>query len=1371
MMVGKNVAVALAVVSWVGCLVVALSHPEGVARRKSLDSVDLAHPIDNPLALDRPAADGDHKKYSTAIDINKFPKETMMRESDFEREKRREMEVAREREQINMTREAIHSVQTSELDREREDDRQREILREIMKAEERKREILQRKPTVPLHARKVDRLISVHDQTNTNRSEHISLQRQIDRSLRGGDAVEVKGNPQRSTLHDDGDGGWSQSYLNVDQLHHDQSRRKAPILILEQVPVRYPDSVESVYFSETHSEESRGGGYSNKEGRPASDRRFVDSTRETTLVDPRAPDRPVILPRPSTAIVDRRPDRLNYPYKYDEINLAVFNDPAKHHKDPLDNLPIDQSFFPIGEPGPTRSLVPHAPYGLPHSVEGLDAAAHADATNLHLALEQALVAEHTLHAQAIQAGKIKEAAVAAHLVNQAAAHRLATQQLAAQNVAAQQLVAQKAAVQQLAVQKAAAQQLAAQKAEVQRIAAGTAASKLKAAQLGHIAAGNEAIKTAIKTSLESEITHRLKKLIPQDSLARVLSGAGVEVQVGGASVAAPFTPNLQHHLIPRGQQIQQMRQELLHRLSLLKPYFERSTSGYVVPSVIPDLPRGEHFTPLQVEALPKVVLQIPNEVVHPISLHVDDLEEKLRPPLNVEFLEYLLGLPDDLFLVVTNLSKLQFLAMLFPRLYRSSVQLLTPFNNTSVLADTPVYTLSTTTPSSPYVTTEIHPHHKSQYTHPSYETPPVNSAYHTTLRPTSTGYSFTSSPLYPVTTTSSVHKINIAPHPPSLSSLGYGNPKPSSVIELSDLPNNYGDKEHHHPKHHLVKNQQEYTHGHDSEENSNGSHKHVHHHHVHHHLHSVASTSASPSSITVKEPIHTSFQSGEGSDHQTVHKHFHLLLPEAHQDKGKTVPRSDGALLASTTPRIAASSPVSGVGLRPHGSNLLFSTPASTTRHVLLSSPFTPLLPNTTPTTALTSSYSSYLPTFSDTSHHSASSTTNSRSFLDDSPSLTYVSPQSLKPTTTISSSTTVQHFVLTTTAKPVVPFTSTHPFPSSSGPFTPATSPIFTVTQIPSTPDSSTVLRLGPNVTLNGQFLPSLTKLLLHDSGRKESEESNSNAYEPLVEKLSLASEEGSGFDRVPGTDSNDDDHILSPFSKRKGNTTHTTQQTKNDSSVEFPEEVKRVTVSQTTSSSDGWRPIIKPPHQKPQINVSAPPPASVVLPQRDLHTQKNHPVPQLVGADGLPLAQPLLELHQADLVIPAGKTLSATLKPLPLTADDIAELPSYLREAPPCASVLTEKSFCLLPHGYPSELASFLVKKYSEELAEIWKVLPQHTHRPPPPPDSEGLLRTGVDTSVQCEVEEKTVELSWSRDVLKIFPILHNVFNFLYVQIHDEK
>lgn len=572
---GSIVVVGLVVASWAWCLVVAGNHPEGVARQRSLESIDLAHPIDGPLVLDRLAATDDHKEdLNEESDGNKFPRKTKVRESDFEREKRREMEIAREREQkgnagrrdqITTKKETLFNGHSRELDRQREVDRQKEILREIRKAEERKRELLQRTTTIPLHAREANRFISAHDSTHSSKGEHISLQRQIDRSLRGGDVVDDKFKPQRSTMRDDGDSGWSRSYLKAEHVHREESRRKPPILILEQVPVRYPDS-------ETRSEESHGDGYSDNEDWSGSDRRFVDSSRWTTLVDSRAPDRPVILPRPGTATVDRRPDRPDYPYRYDEISLATLDDPAKHLEDLVDHRPI-------GETGPRQSLLHHASYNLPHDIEGLNAAAQADAANLHLALEQALIAEHTLHTQAIQAGKIKQAAVAAHLVNQAAAHRLATQQLAAQ-AAAQQLAAQKAAVQQFVVQKAAAHQLAAQKTaahqlaaqktEAQRIAAGTAASNLKAAQLGHIAAGNEAIKAAIKTNLESEISHRLKKLIPQDPLARVLSGGGVGVQVGGIPATAPFTPNLQHLLILGSQQIQQMRQELLHRLSLLK---------------------------------------------------------------------------------------------------------------------------------------------------------------------------------------------------------------------------------------------------------------------------------------------------------------------------------------------------------------------------------------------------------------------------------------------------------------------------------------------------------------------------------------------------------------------------------------------------------------------------------------------------------------------------------------------------------------------------------------------------------------------------------------------------------------------------------
>lgn len=226
-------------------------------------------------------------------------------------------------------------------------------------------------------------------------------------------------------------------------------------------------------------------------------------------------------------------------------------------------------------------------------------------------------------------------------------------------------------------------------------------------------------------------------------------------------------------------------------------------------------------------------------------------------------------------------SKLEFLAMLFPRLYRSSAQFLPPITNTSV------YTLSTTTPSSFYVTTEQHTHHKSQYTPPSYQAAPFNPTYHTTLRPTSVVHSSTASPLAPVTPASSVHTINIGTlsrgppatpsyasqnppitysasvprlhtpttlSPPSLSSFGYGKPKASSVIELDDLPSTHGDKGHPRLKHHSFrKNQQEYQHtlDHDSK-GSHGGHKHVLHRHVHHHLHSVASTSASPSSIFSK---------------------------------------------------------------------------------------------------------------------------------------------------------------------------------------------------------------------------------------------------------------------------------------------------------------------------------------------------------------------------------------------------------------------------------------------------------------------------------------------------------------------------------------
>lgn len=60
----------------------------------------------------------------------------------------------------------------------------------------------------------------------------------------------------------------------------------------------------------------------------------------------------------------------------------------------------------------------------------------------------------------------------------------------------------------------------------------------------------------------------------------------------------------------------------------------------------------------------------------------------------------------------------------------------------------------------------------------------------------------------------------------------------------------------------------------------------------------------------------------------------------------------------------------------------------------------------------------------------------------------------------------------------------------------------------------------------------------------REDTDFSTSDATDTSLERLTLASEEGSDLDRVPGTDSNDDDHILSPFNKRKGNATDVTRE-----------------------------------------------------------------------------------------------------------------------------------------------------------------------------------------------------------------------------------
>lgn len=239
-------------------------------------------------------------------------------------------------------------------------------------------------------------------------------------------------------------------------------------------------------------------------------------------------------------------------------------------------------------------------------------------------------------------------------------------------------------------------------------------------------------------------------------------------------------------------------------------------------------------------------------------------------------------------------SKSQFLVTLFPRLYRNSVHHLSPFTTTGVLDETPVYSLSTTTPLLPYFSTD---NHKLQPPSPSYGPPVVRIPSHTTLHSSTPAYSYGHPPVTPFTPAPSPHKINInrlfrgrpvtTVHvsnepvttrsssfatlhtsttlpPPLPSSLGYGEPKPSSIIELGDLCHKCENKDHddhqHHHKHEQ-RNQQEHPHTHNTsshEEHSSG-HQHIHHHHVHHHLHSVVSTSPAPSSpITVR--VKTCFQ-------------------------------------------------------------------------------------------------------------------------------------------------------------------------------------------------------------------------------------------------------------------------------------------------------------------------------------------------------------------------------------------------------------------------------------------------------------------------------------------------------------------------------
>ncbi|KAG7174633.1 Proline-rich protein 1-like 2 [Homarus americanus] len=700
-------------------------------------------------------------------DINRGGDEREIeRESDDERERRRRMEINLENERKDRqgsdlqrdfvtSRKRGPSISSIEMERQRERDREQEIRREVDKADQKKREVFSRPKTSALvdsieSRRAQDRRTHSEQYIDRERDREISRQREKDRALRSGDDREDHRDDDRrnpswsSPRHPDYEGK---------HRYHRFSHTKEPILIIEEVTPRYfkPSDRPRDRLPNRSTEERPGsiGGrpvWLGTSSRPDSHRHTPP--RDRPLQDSRRPDKHLVWSRPGIKDMDRRPDRPGYPSKYDEVHLNVLGPHGNRYPNggQVDDPHGPQAF-------PVAGVLPHPPpppQGIPPLLvdNALAAAAQADAATAQLALKhqigQALLAEQALKTHhAIQAGKIKQAAVAAQLVGQVTAQQVAAQQIAAQQVAA-----------------------------------GTAAARLKAAQLGQIAAGTvaagqQSLKTAIKAKLKHALKHRLKTRLQQE-VAGSVPVVGVHVTqykrpvtyVDDYQPAQPYydADHVKHRL-------RQAQEELFRRLILLKPYFQQGihgiTKSYAIPNVLPDLPKGVQLTPHQVASLPKI-----------------PIKEVVKPPLDVEYVEYILTLPEDTFVIITSMSKREFLVTLFPRLYRDNVRHLTPHTTTGILGQTPTYPQSTT-PSSSY--SESYTHHQQ-----TYKPPPV----------------IVTTPIF-VTTSSDTHPIITTTfRPDTLPSPAYGAPKPSSIVKVDDdhdCDDHVDDQPHHqqhkHPLH------------------------------------------------------------------------------------------------------------------------------------------------------------------------------------------------------------------------------------------------------------------------------------------------------------------------------------------------------------------------------------------------------------------------------------------------------------------------------------------------------------------------------------------------------------------------------------------
>ncbi|KAK8741186.1 hypothetical protein OTU49_002547, partial [Cherax quadricarinatus] len=199
-----------------------------------------------------------------------------------------------------------------------------------------------------------------------------------------------------------------------------------------------------------------------------------------------------------------------------------------------------------------------------------------------------------------------------------------------------------------------------------------------------------------------------------------------------------------------------------------------------------------------------------------------------------------------------------------------------------------------------------------------------------------------------------------------------------------------------------------------------------------------------------------------------------------------------------------------------------------------------------------------------------------------------------------------------------------------------------------PATATSSPIFHLTPPTINNGQFLPgkqsdSVSSSFgshrrprpfdLFNEDLSESEEvvlggiHTGTSGVPLnLERLTMDVLRRTHFGRFPGTDTNDDDHVLSPFTRRKGNATYEAD---------------------------------KHSQQGSQANTLG---------------DRKPPMPQLVGADGLPFPPSSGGFPEfGDLSRPpntTGGSPSSGGPPRQVIQEELAKLPAYLKEAPICAT-----------------------------------------------------------------------------------------------------